>query len=985
MFIERIPPTYFLVSENVVEFLPLVYYSFAHMFRQIPSIPNFSDLEKDTISYWKETNIVEEMIKSREKCEERVYYDGPITSNGLPHYGHAITWTIKDVIPRYWTMKGYKVERNMGWDCQGIPVEYEVEKELKFEKKQDIEKFGIAKFNDLCRKSVEKYQDAIFEYETKLGRWFDKNAIYSTMEPHYIESVWWSLKELYDKELLYEGHKVIAFSTRAGTTLSTHEVNEGGYSEIEDDFVTVRFKLKGADNTYILAWTTTPWTIPGNLLLAIGKKIKYVKVFFKDDNYIIAEKRVKDVFKNKEYKVIEQVAVKDLEGKEYIPPFKYFENKRSDGCFKVVFADHANVEDGTGIVHLAPYGAEDFDVFMGLGIPLFDYLDDAAYFNDLVPAYKGMFYKDANKKIMENLSTNGCLFDFGRVVHRMPMCWRTKTPLIYKPVKSWYVAVTKLKKRMLEENSKINWLPEYIKDGNSGIWISNARDWALSRSRYWGTPLPVWINDKTGEKVVVGSFAELEKYSGIAITDPHKPFVDEIKWEDKKNGGTFKRVSDVIDVWYDSGAMPFARHHYPFENKERFNKTMPADYIAEGPDQIRLWFYVMHVLGVALFDKVPYKNVVTIGMMLDESGKKMSKSSRNYKPMDKVLDEYGGDILRYFVLTSSILSGQDSMFAEKYLIEARKEFFLILWNSVKYFITYANVHNFVSSNKVPDFSNVLDKWILVRFQETVNKFDGYMSNYHIMEASGLLQPFVVDLSTWYIRRSRDRLKNGNKDALSTLYYVLSGFTKLIAPIVPFLSESLYETLNLRDLTGIKSVHLDYYPETRSLNEEEKAILVKMKNTRDIVSVALALRLQVSLKVRQPLSAIYIKSKRSEKYPKVDYFEELIIDEINVKEVKREVPKASTDGYQTFENENYAVWLDTKLTDDLKMEGVAREIIRKIQDLRKEEGLTVNDKIEVVFESTDENIRAVDKFNDYIKNRVLAATLKPGKNYELKKI
>ncbi len=953
--------------------------------KEIPSIPNLPELEKKLVSYWKDIDVVEEMKKSREKCEERVYYDGPITSNGLPHYGHAITWTIKDVIPRYWTMKGYKVERNMGWDCQGIPVEYEVEKELNFNKKQDIENFGVAKFNDLCRKSVEKYQDAIFEYETKLGRWFDKKAIYSTMDPLYIESVWWSLKELYKRGLLYEGHKVVAFSTRAGTTLSTHEVSEGGYSEIEDDFVTVKFKLSETENTYVLAWTTTPWTIPGNLLLAIGKKIKYVKVLFDGDNYIVAEERVKDIFKNKEYTISESVPVKDLEGKEYVPPFNYFENKRSEDCFKVVFADHANVEDGTGIVHLAPYGAEDFDVFMSLNIPLFDYLDDAAHFSDLIPEYKGMFYKDANKKIMEDLDKNGCLFDSGRIVHRMPMCWRTKTPLIYKPVKSWYVAVTKLKKRMLEENNNINWLPEYIKDGNSGMWISNARDWALSRSRYWGTPLPVWVNGKTGEKVIIGSFAELKEYSGVQITDPHKPFVDEITWEDQKNGGTFKRVPDVIDVWYDSGSMPFARHHYPFENKERFNKTMPADYIAEGPDQIRLWFYVMHVLGVALFDKVPYKNVVTIGMMLDEFGKKMSKSSRNYKSMDSVLDEYGGDILRYFVLTSSILSGQDSVFAEKYLIEARKEFFLILWNSVKYFITYADVHNFVSSNEVPDSPNILDKWILVRFQETVNKFDEYMNSYHIMEASKLLQPFVVDLSTWFIRRSRDRLKEGDQEALSTLYYVLSDFTKLIAPILPFLSESLYDILNLRATTGIKSVHLDLYPQIRSIDEKEKDILIKMKITRDIVSVALALRLQVGIKVRQPLSVIYIKPKLNDKHQNIDYFEELIIDEINVKEVKREAPEVHNNDYQTFENEDYVVWLDTKLTDDLKLEGIAREIIRKIQDLRKEEGLTVNDKVEAIFESTEENVRSVAKFNNYIKNKVLAVTLKPGKNYELKKI
>lgn len=972
------------------------------MFKELMSVPNLPESEKETASYWEKLNIVEEMKKVRKGKETRIYYDGPITANGLPHYGHAITWTLKDVIPRYWTMKGYYVERNMGWDCQGIPVEFEVEKEMKFEKKQDIENYGVEKFNDLCRKSVERYQDAIFNYETKLGRWFDKKAIYSTMDPLYIESVWWSLKELHKKGLLYEGHKVVAFSTRAGTTLSTHEVSEGGYSEIEDDFVTVKFKLKaelatsskGIENTYILAWTTTPWTIPGNLLLAIGKKIKYVKVSSNGDIYIVAEARVKDVFKNKEHTVIEQVSVKDLEGKEYLPPFEYFENKRNEGCFRVVLADHANTEDGTGIVHLAPYGVEDYDVFMSLGITLFDYLDDDAVFTNLVPDYKGCFYKDANKKIIGDLQTNNCLFDSGRIVHRMPMCWRTKTPLIYKPVKSWYIAVTKLKKRMFEENSRINWLPDHIKDGNSGIWISNARDWALSRSRYWGTPLPVWVNDKTEERIVIGSFAELKEYSGQEIKDPHKPFVDEITWEDQEHGGTFRRVPDVIDVWYESGAMPFARYHYPFENVDKFNKTMPADYIAEGPDQIRLWFYVMHVLGVALFDKVPYKNVVTIGMMLDERGKKMSKSSRNYKPMDDVLSEYGGDILRYFVLTSSIVSGQDAAFSEKYLIEARKEFFLPLWNSVKYFIIYANVYSFTPKEDRPKSSNdaneqnelssenILDKWILIRLQETVNKFDSYMQNYHLMEASRLLQPFVVDLSAWYIRRSRDRLKEGNQEALSTLYYVLCGFTKLIAPILPFLSENLYELLQQRELNSLKSVHFDYLPEIRELSDDDKNLLKKMDITREIVSLALAIRVKEGVKIRQPLNSLYIRDINNEN---ILLFEELIKDEVNIKNVVLGIPDEKSINLKSNENNDYKIFLDLEIDDDLRLEGNAREMIRRIQDMRKARELTVNDRITVTFENTQENQKIIEKFGEKIKLKVLAVELKPGSSYELQKI
>lgn len=944
------------------------------MFKEIEAVPNLPEQEKQTRSYWESLDMVSEMKKRKGKNPEKVYYDGPITANGMPHYAHAITWTLKDIIPRFWSMQGYYVERNMGWDCQGIPVEYEVEKELKLTGKEQIEQtLGVEKFNELCRQSVIKYQDTVLEYETRLGRWIDKEATYSTMEPKYIESMWWSLSELYKKGLLYEGHKVVAYSTRAGTPLSTHEVSDGGYKEVEDTFVTVKFKLKSQENTYFLAWTTTPWTIPGNLMLAVNKDLEYSKIESEGTNYILATARIDEVFKDKQYKLIEKYSGTQLENIQYEQPYDLFETKRAEGCFKVILSPHATADDGTGIVHLAPYGEEDFEIFVKLGITLFDYLDDTANFTNLVPQYEGLFYKQANPKIVEDLLAKNVLFNTGTILHRMPMCWRTKTPLIYKPIKSWYVAVTKIKEKMLSENQRISWHPDFIKNKNSAMWIQNARDWALSRNRYWGTPLPIWINDVTGEKVFIGSFAELEEKSGIKINDPHRPFVDQITWTDPK-GGTFKRIKDVIDVWYDSASMPFAQHHYPFENADNFEKHFPAEYIAEGPDQVRLWFYVMHVLGVALFDKIPYNNVVTIGMLLDESGKKMSKSSKNYKPMDEVLNEYGADILRYYILTSSIVAGSDAIFTTEILKQARKELFLPLWNCLKYFITYANIYNFKPTLQKPDVSDVLDKWILSRLQQTSNNMVNSLENFEILDACKQLEPFVTDLSTWYVRRSRDRIKQGDMQAIATLYYVLSQFTKLLAPITPFVAENLYETLQLRELTRLVSVHMDKLEKFNELTEDENNLIKTMENTRGIVSSALAIRVEQGIKVRQPLQSLFVESS--------DYIKELVIDEVNVKNVTYGKPDGN---FINYSKNNYSVWLDTDITEELQVEGTMRDFVRQIQDLRKESKLAVTDKICVTYLPNPDLLKVIEKFEPEINQKVLATQLIKGELLKIEKV
>ncbi len=917
-------------------------------FRQLDPVPDLPKMEKEIIKFWDETKIVERLKKLRreQKAKVKVYYDGPITANNTPHYGHAITWTMKDIVPRYWSMRGYFVSRNMGWDCQGIPVEYEIEKQLGFENKEEIEEYGVEKFNQLCRESVFKYRDAIFYYEKRIGRWFDEEDMYYTMDASYIESMWWSLKELYSKKLLYEGYKVVAYSTRAGTPLSTHEVNDGGYKEVEDPFVTVKFPLKDDPNTSFLAWTTTPWTMPGNLLLAIGKKIKYVKVESDGEYYIVAKDCLESVFKERNYKIVATFQASDLEGKEYIQPFSHYESKRAEGVFKVVISDHANTDEGTGIVHLAPYGAEDFDVFMSMGIEIFDYLNDTAHFTDEIPEYSGLFYKDANSKIIEDLEKSGRLFDSGKYLHRMPMCWRTGTPLIYKPIKSWYIAVTKIKDRMLEENQKINWVPEHIKDGMSKQWLSNARDWALSRSRYWGTPLPLWINDKTNEYVFVGSFAELEKLSGVKVKDPHRPFVDDITWEDEKNGGTFRRVPDVIDVWYDSGSVPFAKLHYPFENKDVFNSLMPAEYISEGADQVRLWFYTMHVLGVALFDKVPYRNVVVTGMLNDKFDKKLSKSKKNYPPMDEVLDTLGGDVMRMFLLTSPVVQAESARFYDEALQDVKKEFFMIFWNSLKYFTTYANLHGFdpdTNNLSEPQSKSIMDQWMIARLQQSINTIVEKMDEYQIMDAARELTPLVNDLSVWYIRRSRERISTGDREALDTLYYVLSTISKVMAPMVPFFAETTYSILNLPRLTDYDSVHLDLYPEVKKLTKEQLVILDKMKQTRDLASRVHSLRAELHLPVKQGLHSLATTVPEDQFYPDV------LKAEVNVKNIESFTKQSEFPKQYVVSKSDSGVALDMTITPELEEEAKTRDLIRKIQNERKKMGMDVSEKVRV---STD---------------------------------
>ncbi len=933
-------------------------------------MPNFPNTELEVLKYWDEKNILKKSIEQRSVERPFTFYDGPITSNNKPHYGHALTMVIKDVVPRYKTMKGFRVDRSLGWDCQGIPVEYEVEKELGFEQKEDIEKFGIEKFNDMCRKSVEKYQGEISALTKRMGRWVNKDEEYATMDANYIESVWWSLKELYKDGLLYLGYKVVPYSTRAGTTLSNSEVALGGYQTITDPAVTVKLKLKEKDS-YLLIWTTTPWTLPGNLLAAVGKDFEYVEVEYGGEKYIVGKDLVEKVF-GKELEIVKTYKGEELIGMEYEPLYPYYSEKTKEGAFRVVHADHVTLEDGTGLVHQAPYGEEDFALMTGMGIGMFDYLDDQGNMKEEIEQFKGMFYKKANKYIMQDLEERNLLFKHEEYEHQMPMCWRTNTPLIYKPIKSWYVKVTAIRDLLVKENKGIGWIPEHVKEGRFGNWLEDARDWALSRSRYWGTPLPAWVCDKCGEIEMIGSFDEIKEKSGVELKDPHKPFVDDIKYKCEKCSGEMKRVEDVIDVWYDSGSMPFARFHYPFENKEKFKSKYPAEFIGEGVDQTRGWFYTLHVLGIGLFKEKSFKNVIVNGMALAPDGTKMSKSKRNYTEVNIVLDELGADSLRLYFLSSPIVNGEEVIFSEKFLKDITATVLLPYWNSVKYFLNYQTQYNWKYD---PDSQskNVMDRWILARLNETISEVDEGMNKYTLQKATKPIFNLIDDLSKWYIRRSRERFVSGDKEALDTLHFVLLEISKLMAPFAPFISESVYMTLTDGYVSSAKeSVHLEDFPSVNSklLNKD---LLVNMSKVRDICSIGLNIRDEKRIKVRQPLSKVYIPLQDEEMM-------EIVKGELNVKEVQYSEKKIDDDNIFSQEDKYVFVSLDTNISEELRSEGLLNEVVRGLQVARKESGCQMGEMISLKYNSKSKEILdLVENNKEKLMKMVFAKNIEQSSN------
>jgi isoleucyl-tRNA synthetase len=896
--------------------------------------PEFAKTEEEILKYWKEQDLLRKSIEQRAKDKPFTFYDGPITANNLPHYGHVLTMIVKDIVPRYKTMKGFRVDRSLGWDCQGIPVEFEVEKELGFEQKEEIEEYGVEKFNNLCRESVKRYQDAIRDLTERMGRWVNSDEEYATMDSSYIESVWWSLKELYTKGLLYEGYKVVPYSTRAGTTLSNSEVALGGYESIKDPAVVVKLKLKDTEAN-LLIWTTTPWTLPGNLLVAVNKDFEYVEVEYEGEKYIVGKELVENIFE-KDYKVEKEIKGSELIGKEYEPLYPYYEDRAKEGAFKVVHGEHVTLDEGTGLVHQAPYGEEDFLLMTDMGITMFDYLDDEGKMKEEIEEFKGMFYKKANRYIMEDLEKRNLLFTHYDYEHQMPMCWRTRTPLIYKPIKSWYVKVTEIREELVEKNRDINWTPAHFKDGRFGNWLEQARDWALSRNRYWGTPLPIWVCDKCEKQEVLGSYAEVKERSGVELKDPHKPYVDDIIYECSECSGSMKRVNDVIDVWYDSGSMPFARFHYPFENKEMFEKKYPAQFIGEGVDQTRGWFYTLHVLGVALFNQEAFQNVVVNGMALAPDGTKMSKSLRNYPEVNEVIDSMGADALRLYLLSSPIVHGEDVIFSEKFLKEVTATVLLPFWNSVKYYLNYKGEYT-TSTNDEYEPKDVMDRWIVAKLNETIKEVTGYMDEYNLQSATKKLFELIDVLSRWYIRRSRDRFVQGDMQAVQTLEYVLIEISKLMAPFAPFISESVYLSLT----EGKEhSVHLKDFPKYNEKYEDEK-LLEDMEVVRGICSLGLNIRDENRLKVRQPLSKVYVPVED-------DLLLDIVKGELNVKEVEYSKKPKDGENLVTLEDKGIFVTLDINISEELEQEGILNEISRGLQVARKESGSKVGEYVDVEY-------------------------------------
>jgi len=928
---------------------------------------NIPEIEKRILEFWQKKKIFEKSLNKKSPKGDFVFYDGPPFATGTPHYGHIVASLMKDIVPRYWTMQGYRVERKWGWDCHGLPIENIVEEELGLKHKKDIEEIGVDKFNETARSKVLTYTEEWKKVIGRLGRWADMDNAYKTMDLNYMESIWWVFRQLWDKKLIYEGYKSMHICPRCETTLSQHEVSDN-YQDIEDISVIAKFELVDEPKTYVLAWTTTPWTLPGNVALAMGKKLDYVKVKLAspagrsdDGNYILVEQNLESIFKDKKHEIVGKINAKDLEGKKYKPLFDYFldkDLKNKENLYTIQLADFVTIEDGTGVVHIAPaFGEDDMNLGKEKNLSFIQHvkmngqiIDDVIDFKDLEVKPKDK-PQSTDKKIIDCLEKKNLVFKTEKFTHSYPFCYRCDSPLLNYATSSLFVNITELKEKLLKNAKKINWVPEHIKEGRFGKWLEGARDWAISRQRFWGSVIPIWICDKCKEKKVIGSIKELEELSGEKIIDLHKHFVDKISFK-CKCGGTMKRISDVLDCWFESGSMPYGQAHYPFENKEKFEKNFPAEFIAEGPDQTRAWFYYLHVLSTALKNSEAFKNVIVNGMVLAEDGKKMSKHLNNYPDPMSVFEKYGADAVRYYLATSPVMKTEDLCFSEKAVDEVVKKVLLILLNVFSFYKMFElDVKVDVKSD------NLLDEWILSKIESLKKEItDGY-NKYDLNQATKPIEQFINDLSTWYLRRSRERFKSENKKekekAAKTLKYVLLELSKIMAPAMPFAADYIYRELG----SDKESVHLEDWPE---VNKKliDKDLEEKMEQVREICSLGLEKRAEAGIKVRQPLSKIQIPclpAGRQNTKLQTELLN-LIKDEVNVKEVILD------------EKVKEGVVLDTKITEELKEEGLIRDFIRQIQAKRKDAGLTPKDKIRVYY---SENKDIVEKNKEQIKKQVIA--------------
>jgi isoleucyl-tRNA synthetase len=1015
------------------------------MFQEVPQ-ESFDEREKKIVQLWQSKQMFEQSIILREHCPRFTFYDGPPFATGLPHYGHLLAGTIKDVVLRYKTMKGFHVPRRFGWDCHGLPVESEIEKTFGLSGKISIEEFGIPRFNEECRSIVLRYTKEWQAIVTRMGRWVDFNHTYHTMDKTFMESVWWVFKQLFEKGLVYEGFKVMPFSAKLGTPLSNFEASEN-YKDVDDPSLTVAFHSRESENTYYLAWTTTPWTLISNLALMVSPLIEYAEVIdhATKRHYILASARIHSYYKNEDdYTLVRTFPGLELEGHRYIPLFDYFADHELKGAFRIILEDTISIDEGTGIVQTAPaFGEVDFFACQKAGIEPVCPVNNNGLFTEEIAEFHGLFVKDADKEIMRRLKQEGKVFHQGTCRHRYPFCPRSDTPLIYKTVSSWFVSVEKIKDRLLASNEKIHWTPSHIQYGRFGKWLEGARDWAISRNRYWGTPIPIW-RAEDGELLVIGSIAELKQYTGKDVNDLHRHFIDDLTIE--KEGKIFRRIPEVFDCWFESGSMPYAQNHYPFENSDLFEKNFPADFIAEGLDQTRGWFYTLTILSTALFDQPAFKNVVVNGLILAENGAKMSKRLKNYPDPVDVIHQYGADAIRLYLLHSTAVKGEDLSFSKAGVELVLRQIMLPLWNAYTFLVTYARIYKW-NPTPLPDkLDQVIDQWIVSQVNKLIHEVELGMDDYDLSRAVEPFVAFIDQLTNWYIRRSRRRFweneASPDRDqAFATLYYVLIELVKIAAPYIPFISETIYQNLRTSDMP--ESVHHCDFPIYHPGLRRQK-LEAEMEAVQVTTSLGHSLRKEHKLKVRQPLAAAHLVSPDDQILSFLEDQQHLIAEELNVKTVTfskdeskfvslqakanfrilgkklGKLMKGAQLAIEQFTQDQLAkimegcsiviylegnatiltpedvqverivredliaanqglitIALDTHLNEDLLIEGLSREVVNKVNTMRRDADLDVTDRIKLRLETTDRVKQCFKLYEDYICQEVLAVDVQFG--------
>ncbi len=1014
------------------------------MFSPVDTKTPLAKQELKVLTLWREKKILEKSLEQGKSRPVFSFYDGPPFATGLPHYGHLLVGTIKDVVLRYKAMRGYQVSRRFGWDCHGLPIENEIEKAKDLSGASSIEAFGIDKFNEECRRIVLRYT---MEWEStveRFGRWVDFNDTYRTMDRSFMESVWWVFGELWKKGLIYEGYKVMPFSAKLGTPLSNFEASEN-YKEVDDPSLVVALSLEDDPNTSLLVWTTTPWTLPSNLAVMAHPDVDYVVLEHTSQKkrFILAQARVEMALKDHhDWHVVGKMKGKELEGKRYQPLFPYFLNMKEKGAFRVILDEFVHLDEGTGLVHSAPgFGEADFYACQRAGIPVVCPVDMNGKFTDEVPEYVGRFVKDCDGDIIRELKKQGKLISHHTVHHRYPFCWRSDTPLIYKAVSTWFVAVEKIKDKILKANDAICWVPEHIKYGRFGKWLENARDWAISRNRYWGTPIPLWRSED-GEIIVIESVKQLEDLTGEKVGDLHRHFIDHLTI--KKDGKTFTRIPEVFDCWFESGSMPYAQWHYPFENQEIFEMEFPAEFIAEAQDQTRGWFYTLTVLSAALYDKPAFKNVIVNGIVLAADGSKMSKRLRNYPDPLEVVGKYGADAVRLYMLGSPVVHGDDLCFSEAGVELTLRQTLLPLWNAFSFFVTYARIYNWEPPKEYKLPQAELDRWILSITAKLVEDVSAAVEKYDLCSATITLPGFVDQLTNWFIRRSRRRFwsdedSQDRREAFETLYRVLLTFTKVLAPFAPFATELLWQ--NLRKEEDPVSVHLEAFPK-KDVFPRDTALEAAHAIAQKATKLAHALRKGLKLKVRQPLPKAYIVTRDPESRKLLSEVEAVILDEINVKALEIsdnehrfvslkakpnfrvlgkkvgqkmksvqhalehlpysklqgllatgklsihldddgrvdlvaedvEVVREVHEGVVAVHEEGLTVALEVALDEALLAEGFAREVVNKLNTMRREADLVVTDRIAVSIDTTDRAKAWIESWLPYIKEETLATSI-----------